>query len=65
MNAALVEVRDVTLVTTGLLNTGNLIQHFSIMTCSFPRRDVCSHSLVCSKNSLLIVGIGPIHDKEL
>ena len=34
-------------------------------TCSSPRRDVCSHSLVCSENSLLIVGIRPILNKEL
>ena len=35
------------------------------MTCSSPRRAVRSHSLVCTKNSLLIVGIGPILNKEL
>ena len=29
------------------------------------KTDFCSHSLVCSKNSLLIVGLGPILDKEL
>ena len=34
-------------------------------TCSSPRQAVCSHYLVCSKNSLLIVGIVPIHNKEL
>ena len=34
-------------------------------TCSSPRRAVCSYSLVCSENSLLIVGIGPILNKEL
>ena len=34
-------------------------------TCSSPIRAVRSHSLVCSKNSLLIVGIGPILNKEL
>ena len=34
-------------------------------TCSSPRRAVCSHSLVCSENSLLIVGVGPILNKEL
>ena len=33
-------------------------------TCSSPGRAVRSHSLVCSENSLLIVGKGPIHDKE-
>ena len=33
--------------------------------CSSPRRAVCSHYLVCSKNSLLIVGIGPILNKDL
>ena len=35
------------------------------VTCSSPRRAVRSHSLVCSKNSLLIVGIGPILNKSL
>ena len=35
------------------------------MTCSSPRRAVRSHSLVCCENSLLIVGIGPILNKEL
>ena len=35
------------------------------LTCSSPRRAVHSHSLVCSKNSLLIVGIGTILNKEL
>ena len=34
-------------------------------TCSSPKRDVRSHSLVCSENSILIVGIGPILNKEL
>ena len=34
-------------------------------TCSSPRRPVRSHSMVCIKNSLFIVGIGPIRDKEL
>ena len=34
-------------------------------TCSSPRRTVCSHSLVCSENPFLIVGIGPIPVKEL
>ena len=34
-------------------------------TCSSPRRAVRSHYLVCSENSLLIVGIGPILNKEL
>ena len=37
----------------------------SYLTCSSPRRAVRSHSLVCSKNYLLIVGIGPILNKEL
>ena len=36
-----------------------------LLTCSSPRRAVLSHSLVCSENSLLIVGIGPILNKEL
>ena len=36
-----------------------------LSACSIPRRAVRSHSLVCSKNSLLIVGIGPIINKEL
>ena len=35
------------------------------LTCFIPRCPVGSHSLVCSKNSLLIVGIGPILNKEL
>ena len=35
------------------------------MTCSSPRQAVCSHSLVCSEKYLLIVGIGPILNKEL
>ena len=35
------------------------------LTCSSPRRAVRSHSLVCSENSLFIVGIGPILIKEL
>ena len=35
------------------------------VTCSSPRRAVRSHSLVCIENSLLIVGIGPILNKEL
>ena len=34
-------------------------------TCSIPRWAVRSHSLVCIKNSLLIVGIVPIRDKDL
>ena len=34
-------------------------------TCSSPGRPVRSNSLVCSENSLLIVGIGPILNKEL
>ena len=34
-------------------------------TCYIPRRPVCSHSMVCSKNYLFIVGIGPIYNKEL
>ena len=34
-------------------------------TCSSPRRAIRSHSLVCSENYLLIVGIGPILNKEL
>ena len=37
----------------------------AVMTCSRPRRDVRSHSLVCSENSLLIIGIGPVLNKEL
>ena len=36
-----------------------------IKTCSSPRRAVRSHSLVCSENSLSIVGIGTILNKEL
>ena len=33
--------------------------------CSRPRRAVRSHSLECSKNYLLIVGIGPILNKDI
>ena len=36
-----------------------------IMTCSSPRVAVRSHFLVCSENSLLIVEIGTIRDKEI
>ena len=32
-------------------------------TCYIPRCPVCSHSLVCSENSVYIIGIGPICDK--
>ena len=35
------------------------------MTWYSPRRPLRSHSLVCSKNHLFIVGIGLIRDKEL
>ena len=45
-----------------------LLLHISqrlLQMCSRPRRAVRYHSLVCSKNSLLIIGIGPILDKEL
>ena len=35
------------------------------MTFSSPRRTLFSHSLVCSKNYLFIVVIGPISDKDL
>ena len=38
---------------------------YLLKTCSGPRRAVRSHSLVCSKNYLLIVRIGPILNKEL
>ena len=38
---------------------------YGLKTCSSQRRDVRSHSMVCSENSLLTVGIGPIRDKEL
>ena len=34
-------------------------------TCSIPRRPVRYHSLVYSENSLFIIGIGLIRDKEL
>ena len=36
-----------------------------VKDCSRPRRDIRSHYLVCSKNSLLILVIGKIRDKEL
>ena len=35
------------------------------MTCSSPRCTIRSHSLVCIKNHLFIVGIGTILNKEL
>ena len=35
------------------------------LTWSIPRHPLRSHSMVCSKNHLFIVGIGPICDKEL
>ena len=41
---------------------GGIILH---MTCSSPRHPLSYNSLVCSKNYLFIVGIGPIRDKEL
>ena len=41
------------------------IWSFMNKTCSGPRRAVRSHSVVCSENSLLIVVIGPILNKEL
>ena len=34
-------------------------------TCSSPRCPLRSHSPVCRKNHLFIVGMGPIFDKEL
>ena len=42
-----------------------LVKILKYKTCSSPRRAVRSNSLVCSKNSLLIVGIGPILNKEI
>ena len=36
-----------------------------IKTCSRPRCPLLSHSLVCSKNHLFIVGIRPICNKQL
>ena len=39
--------------------------HASYMTGSSPRCPLRSHSLVCIKNQLFIVGIGPILNKEL
>ena len=35
------------------------------LTCSFPKCPLRSHSLVCIKNNLFIVGIWPILNKEL
>ena len=46
-------------------NKSNSIMWFLYTTCSSPRCPVRSHSLVCSEKSLLIVGIGPILNKEL
>ena len=54
-------VRDLILLYGSVI----LILPIMIMTCSSLRRAVHSHSLVCSENSLLIVGIGPILNKEL
>ena len=34
------------------------------MTWSIPKRPLHSHSLVCNKNRLFIIGIGPIRYKE-
>ena len=48
--------------TTVIYIAGNEIFHG---TCSSPRRAVCYHYLVISENYLLIVGIGPILNKEL
>ena len=42
-----------------------LLPSTPLTTCSSPSRAVRSHSLVCSENSLLIVGIGLILNKEL
>ena len=36
-----------------------------IVTCSIPRCPLRSHSLVCSKKHLFIVGIVPIRNKEI
>ena len=47
--------------TAGINNKENK----QFMGCSSPRRPLLFHSLVCSKNYLFIVGIGPIFDKEL
>ena len=53
-----------------ICSTGNITEKINVIlhwyvTCSSPRRAVRPHSLVCSKNYLSIVGIGPICDKEL
>ena len=48
------------IVVIGLLPLGGYLK-----TCSSPRSPLRSHSMVCSKNHLFIVGIGPICDKEL
>ena len=46
-------------------STAVFVTYIVQQTCSSPRCPVRSHSLVCSENSLLIVGIGPILNKEL
>ena len=48
-----------------LMHVGFLHPLTSLQTCSIPRWAVRSHSLVCSKKYFLILGIGPIRDKEL
>ena len=47
------------------LNNDDEICRNCFMMRSSLRRAVRSHSLVCSENCLLIVGIGPILNKEL
>ena len=46
---------------------GNSLENHNgiYMTWSSLRCPLLSHSLVCIKNNLFIVGIGPIFDKEL
>ena len=48
---------------TGLLEV--TVQGSCLMTWSGPRCPLGSHSLVCIENHLIIVGIGPILNKEL
>ena len=42
-----------------------IVENTLNMTFSNPRRSLHSHSLVCSKNYLFKIGIGPIRDEEL
>ena len=42
-----------------------VVEVTKLKTCSSPRCHLRSHSLVCIKNHLFIVGIGPILNREI